>query len=112
MILVLAAVRCLEGGEELEEYHREHAAKKFSDSLLIPASIQAILHLMQEKTECLRSDPSTDQALAERWEEIDQKCQNIFEEDYGNEPKLLDELQKLHFIMKNVQKKKYHPIPV
>ena len=108
----LAAVQCFEGGEELEGYRRERAAKKFSETLLIPASIQAILHLMQEKTEWLRSNQSKDQALVEQWEEIDQKCLHIFEEDYGNEPKLLDELQKLHMIMRKSQQKNDYSIAI
>ena len=111
-VLILAAVRCFQKGEELKAHHREHRTQKFSESLLIPTSIQAILHLMQEKTECLRSDKTTDQILIERWDEIDQRCQDVLEDNYGDETKLVDELQKLHRIMKQLQKKKDYPITV
>lgn len=67
---------------------------------------------MQEKTECLRLDKTSDQLLIERWDEIDQRCQNILEDNYGDETKLVDELQKLHRIMKQLQKKKDFPMTV
>lgn len=58
---------------------------------------------MQEKTECLRRDISVEQSLVDRFEEIDQKCQDAFDEYYGDEAKLLEEIQKLHLVAKRIQ---------
>jgi hypothetical protein len=49
---------------------------------------------MQEKTEYLRYDISIEQSLVDRFEEIDQKCQDAFENYYGDEIKLLEDITK------------------
>jgi len=67
---------------------------------------------MQEKTECLRRDISIEQSLIERFEEIDQKCQDAFDDYYGNESKLLNEIRKLHLITKHVQPKRKYVLAV
>jgi hypothetical protein len=85
---------------------------KSLEVLLVPSSIQAILALMQEKTECLRCDITVEQSLVDRFEEIDQKCQDAFADYYGNETQLLEEIQKLHLIAKGMQKKTNDSISV
>ncbi len=80
--------------------------------MIIPSSILVILDLMQEKTECLRCDTSVEQSLVDRFEEIDKKCQDAFEDYYGNETKLLEEMQKLHLVTKKLQNKKNYSIDV
>ncbi|UJR29631.1 hypothetical protein I4U23_017179 [Adineta vaga] len=58
---------------------------------------------MQEKTECLRRDISVEQSLVDRFEFIDQQCQDAFDEYYGDETKLVEEIQKLHLITRRTQ---------
>ncbi len=67
---------------------------------------------MQEKTECLRCNISTEQLLVDRFEEIDQRCQDAFEDYYGDETKLLEEVQKLHLVTKRIQNKKNYSIDI
>lgn len=67
---------------------------------------------MQEKTECLKYDITVEQSLVDRFEEIDQKCQDAFDDYYGNETKLVEEIQKLHLITQRIQAKKDYPIAV
>jgi hypothetical protein len=79
---------------------------------LVPSSIQAMLDLMQEKTECLRRDISIEQSLVEKFEEIDQKCQDAFDDYYGDELKLLKEIQKLHLITQTIHNQKIYTTDV
>ncbi|UJR11827.1 hypothetical protein I4U23_016007 [Adineta vaga] len=100
-----AAARCFQKGEEFKITRRQRRSSKSSQSLLVPSSIQAILDLMQEKTECLRRDIGVEQSLVDRFEFIDQKCQDAFDDYYGDETKLVEEIQKLHLITKRTQLK-------
>ncbi|CAF0810060.1 unnamed protein product [Adineta ricciae] len=100
-----AVARCLQKGEEFKTIRRQRRLSKTSETLLIPSSIQAILDLMQEKTECLRRDISVEQSLVDRCEFIDQKCQDAFDNYYGDETKLVEEIQKLHLITRRTQLK-------
>ena len=58
---------------------------------------------MQEKTECLRRDISIEQSLVDRFQEIDQKCQDAFDNYYGDETKLVEEIQKFHLITSRIK---------
>ncbi|CAF1404075.1 unnamed protein product [Adineta ricciae] len=98
-----AVARCFQKGKEFKTIRRQRRLSKTSEALLIPSSIQAILDLMQEKTECLRRDISVEQSLVERFEFIDQKCQDAFDDYYGDETKLVEEIQKLHLITRRTQ---------
>lgn len=100
MFSCLAIARCFQTGKEFQAHRRERRGTKASETLLVPNSIQAVLDLMQEKTECLRRDISVEQSLIEQFEEIDQKLQDAFEEHYGNESRLAEEVGKLHLITK------------
>lgn len=111
-MLILAVARCFQTREEFKTIRQQRRSSKSSQTLLIPSSIQMILDLMQEKTECLKRDISAEQSLVDRFEEIDQKCQDIFDDHYGNEKKLHEELQKLHLITQKIQNKKQYSIAV
>lgn len=104
-----AVARCFQTGKEFKAHRRERRLSKASEALLVPTSIQAVLDLMQEKTECLRRDITVEQSLVDRFEQIDQKLQDAFEDHYGNEDKLVEEIEKLHLITKRINnpKKKY-----
>jgi hypothetical protein len=67
---------------------------------------------MQEKTACLRHDISVEQSLVERFEEIDQKCQDAFDDYYGDETKLLEAILKLHLVAQTMKNKNVHPMDV
>jgi hypothetical protein len=109
---VLAVARCLQKKETFKTVRRRRHAKVASGALSVPPSIQAMLDLMQEKTECLRRDISIEQSLVERFKRIDQKCQDAFDDYYGDETKLLKEIQKLHLVTKRTQIKKKYLIAV
>ena len=109
---VLAVARFLQKKEKFKAVRRRRHAKGASGALLVPPSIQALLDLMQEKTECLRRDISVEQSLVNRFEKIDQKCQDAFDDYYGDETKLLQEIQKLHLVSKRTQIKKKYLIAV
>jgi len=60
----------------------------------------------RKKSECLRCDINIEPLLVDQFEEIDQKCQDAFEDYYGNETKILEEIQKLHLVTKRIRNKK------
>ncbi|CAF0782227.1 unnamed protein product [Adineta steineri] len=106
-------IRYFQKGQEFKTIRQRRHSERYAEAiLLIPSSIQIILDLMQEKTEYLRYDICIEQSLITRFENIDRKCQDAFDNYYGNEMKLVSEIQKLHLIPRRRKYKKNHSVAV